>query len=137
MGEATPQHNGEKSLAGMKERLSARGVVFAPSQYKREQEAGTQRAMVESGRALQYLALLKHGGGDTPAGERKRRTYDAEVIHAAGGRGSVEGGEDQMVRAGWGESSQPTARRDRSYRGSGGGDGDRAAEGMAKEATAA
>ena len=61
-----------KSLAGMKEQLSTRGVVFAPSQYKRE--AGTQQAMRESSRALQYLALLKHGGGETPAGARKRRT---------------------------------------------------------------
>ena len=63
-----------KSLAGMKEQLSTRGVVFAPSQYKKEQEAGTQQAMRESSRALQYLALLKHGGGETPAGARKRRT---------------------------------------------------------------
>eukprot|EP00964_Phaeocystis_antarctica_P074700 scaffold45995_cov30-Phaeocystis_antarctica.AAC.1 len=58
----------------MKERLSARGVAFAPSQYKKEQEAGTQRAMLESKRALPNLALLKHGSGNTPAGVRKRRT---------------------------------------------------------------
>jgi hypothetical protein len=30
-------------------------MVFAPSQYKKEQEAGTQRVMLESRRALQCL----------------------------------------------------------------------------------
>ena len=124
-----------KSLAGMKERLSARGVVFAPSQYKKEQDAGTQQAMLESGRALQYLALLRHGGGDTPAGERKRRTtlksYMLQEAEAASREAKIRWCEQAGVRVvslqhdgivaivGSGEES------------------DRAAEGMAREATAA
>ena len=47
---------------------------------------------------LQYLALLKHGGGDTPAGERKRRaTLKSYMLQEAG---SVKRGKDQVVRAG-------------------------------------
>ena len=123
------------SLAGMKEGLSARGVVFAPSQYKKEQEIGTQQAMVESKRALQYLAMLKHGGGDTPAGERKRRTtlksYMLQEAEAASREAKIKWCEQAGVRVvslqhdgivaivGAGEES------------------DSAAKGMAREATAA
>ena len=65
---------------------------------ERARAVGTQRAMLESRRALQYLALLKHGGGDTPAGERKRRTtLKSYMLQEAG---SVKRGKDQVVRAG-------------------------------------
>ena len=91
-----------KSLAGMNERLGARGVVFAPSQYKKEQEAGTQQAMLESKRALQYLALLKHGSGNTPAGERKRRTtpksYMLQEAEAASREAKIKWCEQANVR---------------------------------------
>ena len=48
-----------KSLAGMKERLSARGACDdrTVTKYKKKQAAGTKRVMVESGRALAYNTL--------------------------------------------------------------------------------
>ena len=124
-----------KSLAGMKERLGARGVVFAPSQYKKEQEAGTQQAMLESKRALQYLALLKHGSGNTPAGERKRRTtlksYMLQEAEAASREAKIKWCERAGVRV-------VSLQHDGIVAIVGAGDeSDRAAEGMAREATAA
>ena len=96
-----------KSLAGMKERLSAREgrVMIAPSQNTRRSRQQGRSGLwwspsgVRAGASLQYLALLKHGGGDTPAGERKRRTtLKSYLLQEAEAASSEE--RRQMVRAG-------------------------------------
>merc|ERR1712127_411287 len=55
-----------KSLAMLKERLSARGVVFAPSQYKKEQEAGTTVPCTAEARKREHTS------------GRAEEAYDAE-----------------------------------------------------------
>ena len=80
VGEAAPQHDGEEPSRneGTAEREGR--VMIAPSQNTRRSRQQGRSGLwwspsgVRAGASLQYLALLKHGGGDTPAGERKRRT---------------------------------------------------------------
>ena len=91
--------------------------------------------MVESKRALQYLALLRHGGGDTPAGERKRRTtlksYMLQEAEAASREAKIKWCERAGVRVVSLQHDGIVAIV------RAGEESDRAAEGMAKEATAA
>ena len=60
----------DRSLAGQKRTLSD-GSVFNPSEYRKEQEAGTGQAIRESERAAQYLGRLWEG--KSGKGERKYR----------------------------------------------------------------